>query len=79
MRDGMNKEIEARQNAMRWIDGRVDALRGDLGLVESDMMQKIVKHWIDDLKETGRKLSTSARTCNKYDGRWDSQKKSCKR
>lgn len=65
------------EKALEWIDARIDTLQGDLGLVETNEERKMVKTWIGDLEEVGKRLSTSAKMCKKYNGRWSSRTRFC--
>ena len=65
------------KKALEWVDNRIDTLIGDKRLVESETMERIVDHWIEDLEEVGKRLSTSAKICRKYHGRWSSRTRFC--
>jgi len=67
------------EKTLEWIDARIDTLQGDLGsgLIETDEERKMAETWIDDLDEVGKRLSTSARMCRKYHGRWSPRTRFC--
>jgi len=72
------REKKSKKRTIEWLDNRIDTLIGDRNLItESGHMQQVIDTWIDDLRETGRKLSISPQTCEKYHGKWDSKSKIC--